>query len=70
MPHMDGTGPRFACGQNKPSFRGAYAATHRGFGHGNGFGRSADVKSKESLIATKAALQRRLAEVETLLQQS
>ena len=70
MPNMDGTGPRFARRQSGQTFRGFHTAARRGFGHGNGFGRSANSNSKESLLATKAALQRRLADVEKLLQEN
>ena len=71
MPNMDGTGPRFACGRNGRGFgrRFGYIGTATGCGVGRGLGlrRFADTNSKESLIAAKAALLRRLNQIEMRL---
>lgn len=70
MPNMDGAGPRFACRRNGRPFKTARTAVGCSFGRGRGFCRFTDVNNKESLTATKAALQRDLADVEMLLQRS
>ncbi|MEA5144092.1 MAG: hypothetical protein VB023_11055 [Oscillibacter sp.] len=74
MPNLDGTGPRFACGRNGRGFGRRFGNTERAIGHsfGRGLGlcRFADVNSKESLSAVKAALQRRMDYVETLLKKN
>ena len=64
MPNMDGTGPRFACGRNGRGFGRRFGNTEKGLC------RFADVNSKESLSAVKAALQRRMVYVETLLKEN
>lgn len=74
MPNMDGAGLRFACGCNGRGFSRCFEnsgmATGHSFGRGRGPGRFADTNCKESLIATKAALQRRLNYVEMLLKEN
>ena len=70
MPNMDGTGPRFACGRNGRRFGYIGTATGNGFGRGLGLCRFADTNSKESLIAAKAALLRRLNQIEMRLKEN
>ena len=67
MPNMDGTGPLFASERNGRGLRRRFgniggATTHR-FGRGIGFCRFPDKDDKESLIASRASLQRRIKHV-------